>query len=98
MENVLLKDNYNGALQKPLGSGFSATSTVGDVMRGIDLTGKTILITGGYAGIGLETTRCFAAAGAQLIVPARDRAKAMNNLQGLRHVQLESMDLADRIR
>lgn len=49
--------------QRPIGSGFDAFSTSGDVIRGINLTGKTIIVTGGYAGIGLETVRTFAEAG-----------------------------------
>ena len=56
--------------QKPIGSGFDAFSTAADVIRGIDLTGKTIIVTGGYAGIGLETVKTFAEAGAQESVVA----------------------------
>jgi hypothetical protein len=54
--------NYQGALQKPIGSGFYATSTANDVINGTNLKGKVAIITGGYAGIGLETTRVHAAA------------------------------------
>lgn len=81
--------------QHPLGSGFTAASTAMEVVRGIDLTGKTAIITGGYSGIGLETTRALAAAGAHIIVPARDRAKAERNLAGIAGVALESLDLTD---
>src|SRR5688572_30664361 len=90
-----LQDNYNGTLQQPVHSGFDATSTIHDVIKGIDLTGKTIIVTGGYAGIGLETVKTFAAAGAKVIVPARDTQKATNNLQGVRNVTIEEMDLMD---
>ncbi|NII29286.1 SDR family NAD(P)-dependent oxidoreductase [Pseudoflavitalea sp. X16] len=89
------QNNYQGALQQPLGSGFTARSTASDVIKGIDLSGKTIIITGGYAGIGLETTRVFAAAGATVIVPARDVAKAAKNVTGITPVELEQMDLMD---
>jgi NAD(P)-dependent dehydrogenase (short-subunit alcohol dehydrogenase family) len=88
-------DNYNGALQQPIHSGFGATSTTRDVIKGIDLTGKTAIVTGGYAGIGLETVKTFVAAGATVIVPARDTQKAANNLKGLRNVIVEKMDLMD---
>jgi NAD(P)-dependent dehydrogenase (short-subunit alcohol dehydrogenase family) len=90
-----LKDNYNGALQSPLHSGFGATSTVHDVIKGIDLTGKTAIVTGGYAGIGLETVKTFVAAGAKVIVPARDINKAAENLKGIPNISIEKMDLMD---
>jgi NAD(P)-dependent dehydrogenase (short-subunit alcohol dehydrogenase family) len=89
------KDNYNGALQKPIGSGFNATSTAADVIKEIDLTGKTTIVTGGYAGIGLETVKAFVSAGARVIVPARDINKAAKNLQGIQNVVIETMDLMD---
>ena len=44
------QDNYNGALQKPIGSGFNATSTAADVIKGISLAGKIAIVTGGYIG------------------------------------------------
>src|SRR5689334_4141570 len=90
-------NNNNGSLQHPLPSGFNATSTVHDVIKGIDLHGKTAIVTGGYAGIGLETVKTFVAAGATVIVPARDTAKAAANLQGVRNVTIEKMDLMDPV-
>ena len=81
--------------QQPIGSGFDAFSTAGDVIKGIDLTGKTIIVTGGYAGIGLETVKTFAEAGAQVIVPARDLAKATRNIAGIPNAAVESLDLMD---
>lgn len=89
------KTNYNGALQKPLSSGFSKTSTSADVIKGINLTGKIAIVTGGYTGIGLETTKTLAAAGATVIVPARSMKKAQQNLAGIANVELEEMDLLD---
>ena len=88
-----MKDNYNGALQQPLHSGFNATSTTQDVIKGIDLQGKTVIVTGGYAGIGLETVKTLVTAGAKVIVPARDVQKAANNLKGVHNVTVASMDL-----
>jgi NAD(P)-dependent dehydrogenase (short-subunit alcohol dehydrogenase family) len=89
------QNNYQGALQKPLHSGFNATSTTSDVIKGINLTGKIAIVTGGNTGIGLETTKTLAAAGATVIVPARDTEKARKNLEGITHVELETMDLMD---
>ena len=78
--------------QKPIESGFGASSTAESVIKGIDLTGKVIIVTGGYSGIGLETTRVLEAAGATVIVPARDLDKARRNLIGIA-VELEYIDL-----
>jgi NAD(P)-dependent dehydrogenase (short-subunit alcohol dehydrogenase family) len=87
------QNNYQGALQYPVGSGFNATSTTNEVIKGIDLTGKIAIVTGGNTGIGLETTKTLAAAGATVIVPARDITKAQRNLAGIANVELEPMDL-----
>ena len=89
------QDNYQGALQQPLISGFSATSTATEVLKGIDLTGKLAIVTGGNTGIGLETTKTLAAAGARVIVPARDIGKARKNLEGIENVSLEPLDLME---
>jgi NAD(P)-dependent dehydrogenase (short-subunit alcohol dehydrogenase family) len=92
---IKVKNNYNGAMQQPLQSGFNGTSTAQDVIKGIDLSGKTVIVTGGYAGIGLETVKVLVAAGAKVIVPARDIQKAANNLKGLEQVTIDEMDLRD---
>jgi NAD(P)-dependent dehydrogenase (short-subunit alcohol dehydrogenase family) len=89
----LEQSNYQGALQKPVNSGFNATSTASDVIKGIDLTGKIVIVTGGNTGIGLETTKTLASAGAIVIVPARDTEKAKRNLQGIANVESQTMDL-----
>ncbi|MEA5402507.1 SDR family NAD(P)-dependent oxidoreductase [Arcicella sp. DC2W] len=86
-------NNYQGTLQNPLGSGFNASSTSNEVIKGIDLTGKIAIVTGGNTGIGLETTKTLAAAGATVIVLARDTEKAKKNLEGMVNVELEKMDL-----
>ncbi len=89
------KNNYQGALQRQIGSGFTATSTTSEVIKDIDLTGKIAIVTGGNTGIGLETTKVLAAAGATVIVPARDLVKAKKNLLGIPNVELEAMNLID---
>jgi NAD(P)-dependent dehydrogenase (short-subunit alcohol dehydrogenase family) len=55
---------------------FGATSTTEDVLQGIDLHGKRVLVTGVSAGIGVETARALAAHGAHVVGAARDLAKA----------------------
>src|SRR5215468_10770252 len=57
---------------------FGITSTTEDVLSGINLAGKRILVTGVSAGLGIETARSLAAHGAQVIGAARDIAKAEN--------------------
>jgi NAD(P)-dependent dehydrogenase (short-subunit alcohol dehydrogenase family) len=80
--------------QQKIGSGFGAQSTTNDVLGGIDLTGRTALVTGGYSGLGLETTRALAHAGAQVIVPARRRAAAQEALSDLPNAEVHELDLA----
>lgn len=55
---------------------FGATSTTEEVLSGVNLHGKRILVTGVSAGIGVETARSLAAHGAQVVGAARDLAKA----------------------
>jgi NAD(P)-dependent dehydrogenase (short-subunit alcohol dehydrogenase family) len=55
---------------------FGATSTTDDVLSGVNLKGKRILVTGVSAGLGVETARSLAAHGAQVIGAARDLNKA----------------------
>src|SRR5947199_9876354 len=55
---------------------FGAQSTTDDVLEGVDLSGKRVLVTGVSAGLGVETARALAAHGAQVVGAARDLAKA----------------------
>ena len=95
MRTTVEINNYNGMLQRPIKSGFNARSTASEVIKGIDLSGKVAIVTGGNAGIGLETTKVLAAAGATVIVAARDIAKAHRNLQGIANVEIVSLDQID---
>jgi NAD(P)-dependent dehydrogenase (short-subunit alcohol dehydrogenase family) len=83
--------------QHPLPSGFGPRTTAAEVLQGIDLSGKTAIVTGGYSGIGTETTRALAGAGAQVIVPARRPDTARDNLAaaGLSEIEVETLDLGD---
>jgi NAD(P)-dependent dehydrogenase (short-subunit alcohol dehydrogenase family) len=82
--------------QAPMGTGIGYTTTAEDVLRGVDLTGKRALVTGGYSGIGLETTRSLVAAGASVLVPARRPDLAREELAGLATVEVGELDLADQ--
>src|SRR3954451_21311635 len=82
--------------QQPIGSGFGARSTAAEVVAGIDLSGRLAIVTGGYSGLGVETTRALAGAGAHVIVPARRRTAAKENLAGVGgDVEIDELDLAD---
>jgi NAD(P)-dependent dehydrogenase (short-subunit alcohol dehydrogenase family) len=81
--------------QHPLNSRFDATSSTDDVIAGVDLRGRTAIVTGGYSGLGLETTRALASAGASVVVPARSAGKARAALSGLEGVELAALDLLD---
>jgi NAD(P)-dependent dehydrogenase (short-subunit alcohol dehydrogenase family) len=74
---------------------FDIDSTATDVLAGIDLHGKLAVVTGGYSGLGLATTRALAAAGAHVLVPARDPSRAQQALEGTDGVEIDELDLAD---
>ena len=57
---------------------FDNNSTTTDVLKGIDLSGKTVLVTGASTGIGAETARALAACGADVTLIARSEAKLSN--------------------
>lgn len=79
--------------QAPLNSGFGMRSSARDVLAGISLAGKTAIVTGGYSGLGLETAKALAAAGAQVTVPARTLSKARTALEGVANVTVAELDL-----
>ncbi len=80
-------------------SGFGYRSTAAEVVNGIDLTGRTAIVTGGYSGLGLETVRALAGAGAQVVVPSRRPEHAQAVLSALAgpgpRVEVDELDLAD---
>src|SRR3954471_19270339 len=81
--------------QRPIGSGFGYRSTAAEVLEGIDLSGRLAIVTGGYSGLGLETVKALAGAGADVIVPARRPAHAEQELAGVEPVEVDELDLAD---
>lgn len=80
---------------------FNETSTVSDVLAGMDLAGKTFLITGASAGLGLEAARGLAEHGAGLILAARGSDKFDGAVAALRlqfpavSIDAVALDLAD---
>jgi len=83
--------------QHRIGSGFGAHPTAAEVVAGVDLGGKTAVVTGGYSGLGLETVRALALAGARVMVPARrpQHARSVLDDAGLDPVRVAALDLAD---
>jgi len=82
---------------------FASTSTTNEVLAGVDLAGKRVLVTGTSAGLGVETARALVAHGADVIGTARDLAKAERATAADRSAteagpgrfELEELDLAD---
>ncbi|MGW0502865.1 SDR family NAD(P)-dependent oxidoreductase [Micromonospora sp. NPDC003241] len=74
---------------------FGAHSTTTDVLAGIDLRGKTAIVTGGYSGIGLATTLALTRAGARVVVPARRPDVARRALAGTSGIEVDHLDLGD---
>jgi NAD(P)-dependent dehydrogenase (short-subunit alcohol dehydrogenase family) len=81
--------------QKPIGSGLGARTEAREALGGRRLDGMLAIVTGGYSGLGLETSKALAGAGAEVIVPARTPDKARAALAGVAGVEQGSLDLAD---
>jgi NAD(P)-dependent dehydrogenase (short-subunit alcohol dehydrogenase family) len=74
---------------------FESNSTTDDVLEGIDLSGKRVLITGVSAGLGIETARVCAAHGAEVTGTVRDMAKGLSATSAIRPlIDLVELDLA----
>ena len=83
-------------LQKPIDSGFNSKSNAHEITKDVDLNGKIAIVTGGYSGIGLETTRELASSGAEVIIPAKRSDVAIKNLEGIVPKEnVVEMDLSD---
>ena len=63
--------------------------------NGLSIQGKVVVITGGHSGIGLETTRVLAGAGASIVIGARDVRKAKDSVSQIKGVEVYELDLAE---
>ncbi|GAA1707757.1 SDR family NAD(P)-dependent oxidoreductase [Kribbella yunnanensis] len=81
---------------------FGYTSTAAEVIAGLDLTGRRAVVTGGASGIGVETVRALAGAGAEVTLAARDKvvgervAAGIIDSTGNSRVYVAPLELADR--
>ncbi|MFC4508153.1 MULTISPECIES: SDR family NAD(P)-dependent oxidoreductase [Streptomyces] len=82
---------------------FGAESTALDVVNGVDLTGKRAVVTGGSSGLGVETARALASAGAEVTLAVRDTEageKARSDITATtdnQELHIERLDLADQV-
>ncbi|MCM0675276.1 SDR family NAD(P)-dependent oxidoreductase [Micromonospora phytophila] len=83
-----------------LSTPFTARATAAEIVDGVDLTGRRMIVTGGASGIGVETVRALAGAGAEVTVATRDPARAAGLVEefagpGPGSVRAAALDLAD---
>jgi NAD(P)-dependent dehydrogenase (short-subunit alcohol dehydrogenase family) len=86
----------------PITTPFNAESTAAEVVAGIDLTGRRAIVTGGASGIGIETARALAGAGAEVTLAVRDLDAGQRTAEdiiastGNKQVLVAPLDLADQ--
>src|SRR5206468_1969389 len=79
---------------------LSADTTTNDVLQGVDLSGRTAVVTGASAGLGVETTRALASVGAHVVMAVRDADKGKGAADTIRgtvadaRLELGLLDLA----
>ena len=82
----------------PITTGFGFDSTAAEVIAGIDLSGRRAIVTGGSSGIGVETARALAGAGAEVTLAVRDTAAGERTAAAIegRAVRVGRLDLVDQ--
>ncbi|MEU8076399.1 SDR family NAD(P)-dependent oxidoreductase [Catellatospora citrea] len=89
-------------MEVPISTPFGATSTAAEVIAGVDLTGRTAIVTGGSSGLGVETARALAGAGAAVTLAVRDTtagervAEDLIAATGHSRIRVAPLDLADQ--
>ncbi len=78
--------------QQPVTTPFTARTTATEILDGIDLEGRRVLVTGGGSGLGVETVRALAGAGADVTAAVRRRPDVA--IDGVRYLDLDLADLA----
>ena len=102
--NVWELRKHVGIVSQDLQQRYTPTTTALEVVEHVDLSGKTAVVTGASSGIGVETARALAAAGARVLMPVRNRAKGEGVAADIRAstgndevVVLEGVALADHV-
>lgn len=96
------RDGEIMAVSTPITTPFTAESTAAEVVAGIDLTGRRVIVTGGASGIGIETARALAGAGAEVTLTVRNLAAGeraasyITETTGNKQVLVALLDLADQ--
>src|SRR3546814_14617930 len=83
------------AVQLPLDTPFGPFTTAADVADGVDLTGKSAIVTGGASNLGFETVKILALKGDHVVVPARNASAAQQVFHDMPNVDVAAMDLHD---
>ncbi|MDA4882165.1 oxidoreductase [Acinetobacter baumannii] len=81
--------------QIPIGSNFGKNSTAEDVLAGINLKNKHVVVTGGHAGLGLETSKALAHSGALVTVASRNVEEAYTATKNIPNIKIEALDLSN---
>jgi len=102
-EEPPLQSTHEGcAMSDRITTAFTAESTAAEVIAGVDLTGRRAIVTGGASGIGVETARALADAGAEVTLAVRDSgagdrtAADITDGTGNKQVFVVPLDLADQ--
>jgi NAD(P)-dependent dehydrogenase (short-subunit alcohol dehydrogenase family) len=82
-------------IQAPIHSGFDAATIAAEVLKGLDLSNVTAIVTGGHSGLGFEATKALANAGAHVIVAARDPDTARAKISETGNIEVDRLDLSD---
>lgn len=82
-------------LQKPMQSVFNEATRAQEIIRGVSLKGKVAIVTGSSSGIGLETARVLANAGATVLALVRNPEKADSALKDITHIEQYAVDLSN---
>jgi NAD(P)-dependent dehydrogenase (short-subunit alcohol dehydrogenase family) len=86
----------------PITTPFTAESTAAEVVAGVDLTGRRVIVTGGASGIGVETARALAGVGAEVTLAVRNAEAGQRTAEdiiattGNKQVLVAPLDLADQ--
>lgn len=89
-----VRGSYVGFMTR-LTTPFTVRTTAAEVLAGVDLTGRRMIVTGGASGLGAETARALAGAGAEVTVAVRDPASASGLAAEIPQLRVARLDLTD---